>query len=299
MFRPPVDNPPLGIALMLLAALMLCTTDAAGKWVVERHHVVQLNVFRGLFAVLVIAPFALREGGIRALRTRRPVAHAARALLLVAIAYAWFYSLKFMPLADAGAIALCAPFFITALSAMVLGEKVGAWRWAAVVFGFAGMLMIIRPGTDVFTPIALLPAFVALGYAVYMVSNRAMRATESVTAITLYPQIAVLGVSAALLPLVWTPMTWADFGMAAVAGLTAGVGHLLLTYAFRMAPSSVLAPLDYTGLVWAVGFGFFLFGDWPVPATWAGMALIVAAGLFVIWRETMLARAAARAAPAQ
>lgn len=299
MTRPPVDNPPLGIALMLLAALMLCTTDAAGKWVVERHHVVQLNLFRGLFAVLVIAPFALREGGVRALRTARPVAHAARAFLLVAIAYAWFFSLKFMPLADAGAIALCAPFFITALSAMVLGEKVGAWRWAAVAFGFAGMLLIIRPGTEVFTPVALLPAFVAFGYAVYMVSNRAMRATESVTAITLYPQIAVLGVSAALVPFVWTPMSWAAFAMTAVAGLTAGVGHLLLTYAFRMAPSSVLAPLDYTGLVWAVGFGFFLFGDWPVAATWAGMALIVAAGLFVIWRETMLARAAARAVPAQ
>ncbi|MCB2106145.1 MAG: DMT family transporter [Rhodobacteraceae bacterium] len=283
------DNKPLGIILMLAGALTLVITDVAGKWVVQNYHVAQLNFVRGIFATLILAPIVLREGGLSSLRTARPAAHFARSIVLVAIAYAWFFSLKFMPLADAGAIILCAPLFITALSAVALKEHVGPWRWGAVVVGFGGMLFIIQPGTDLFQPIAILPALGALGYAIYMVSNRAMRMTESVSAITLYPQIAVCAVSAAIAPFVWTPMTWSAFALMVLTGVAAGVGHLLLTYAFRLAPSSVLAPLDYTGLIWSVVFGYFVFGDWPVFVTWIGMALIVSAGLFMVFRETRAA----------
>ena len=121
------------------------------------------------------------------------------------------------------------------------------------------------------------------------VFDGAMRMTESVSAITLYPQIAVCAVSAAIAPFVWTPMTWSAFALMVLTGVAAGVGHLLLTYAFRLAPSSVLAPLDYTGLIWSVVFGYFVFGDWPVFVTWIGMALIVSAGLFMVFRETRAA----------
>lgn len=289
---PPQDNRPLGVLLMLAGALAMSATDAAGKWVVQEFHVAQLNLVRGAFAVLILLPTMAKEGGLVAFRTRRPMAHLLRSLMLIILAYAWFYSLTVIPLADATAIALCAPLCMTALSVVVLGDKVGPFRWAAVVVGFVGMLLIIRPGSDVFTPMALLPALAAAGYATYMITNRVLRTTETITAITLYPQIAIFAVSAVLSPFVWQPMTWADFWPMAVTGICAGVGHLLLTYAFRYAPPSILAPLDYTALVWAIIFGFVLFGQLPDAAVYGGMALIVAAGMVIIYRETVASRAA-------
>jgi drug/metabolite transporter (DMT)-like permease len=286
------DNRPLGVLLMLMGALAMSATDAAGKWAVQDYHVAQLNFVRGGFAVLILLPTVVKDGGLMAFRTARPAAHALRSLMLVVLAYSWFYSLTVIPLADATAIALCAPLCMTALSVVVLGDKVGPFRWAAVVVGFLGMVLIIRPGSDVFTPMALLPAFAAAGYATYMITNRVLRTTETVTAITLYPQIAVFLVSAAVSPFVWQPMTWGGFLSMAITGVCAGVGHLLLTYAFRYAPPSILAPLDYTALVWAIIFGVVLFDQLPdVTAVW-GMTLIVAAGLVIIYRETAASRAA-------
>jgi drug/metabolite transporter (DMT)-like permease len=286
------DNRPLGIVLMLLAAFTLCAADAAGKWAMADGNVVQLNFIRGIVAVLILAPLSLREGGLRVFKTARPVAHALRCLLLVSLAYGWFLGIAQMPLADAAGIALCAPLCMMAMSAWFLGDKVDPTRWAAVIAGFVGMLLIIRPGTDVFTWAALLPAWAAVGYAAYMVSNRAMRQTESVTALTLYPQIAVLVASTLALPWFWQPIGFGTIVAMALVGVFAAGGHLLLTYAFRYAPPSVLAPLDYTGLIWEVAFGLLIFGDWPAPIVWTGLAVIVAAGLFVIYRETLAAKAA-------
>lgn len=287
---PHVDNRPLGVFLMILGMLVLSTTDAAGKWVVQDYHVAQLNFVRGFFALLILAPTALKEGGIVALKTTRPLAHLGRACLLVAVAYAWFFGLTELPLAEATAISLCAPLCMTAMSVFVLKEKVGIFRWGAVLLGFTGMLVITRPGTAFFNPMFLLPAFAALGYATYMLTNRILSRTESMTSITLYPQLAILLVSAVWAPFVWQPLTLAAFIGMAITGLTAGLGHLLFSYAFRYAPPSVLAPFDYTALVWATIYGYVLFAQLPDEATWLGMALIVAAGLIVIYREATASR---------
>lgn len=282
------DNRPLGVVLMLLGALVMSATDAGGKWVmVQDYHVAQLNFVRGFFALLILAPTALSEGGFAALRTKRPIAHGLRSVLLVCLAYTWFFGLTTLPLSEATAIALCAPLCMTALSVVLLGDKVGLIGWGAVLLGFVGMLFIIRPGTTMFEPMFLLPAFAAVGYATYMVTNRMLSATESVTSITLYPQLGILFVSAVWAPLVWQDLTWPAFLGMAFTGTAAGIGHLLLTYAFRYASPSVLAPLDYTALVWATIFGYVLFAQLPDVTAWAGMALIVAAGLIVIYREAM------------
>lgn len=285
------DNRPLGIFMMILGIFVLSITDAAGKWVlVEGYHVIQLNVVRGLFGLLILIPFAMREGGLASLKTRRPVAHLLRSLLLVCMAYGWFYGLTTLPLADATAVVLCAPLFMTALAHIVLGEKAGIFRWSAILVGFAGMLLVIRPGTAVFDPMFLLPASVALGYATYMITNRILSRTETSTAITLYPQLAVLVVSVLLVAPFWQPLTWPVFGVMVITGVTAGIAHLCLTYAFKYAPPTVLAPFDYTGLFWATLFGYFIFGQAPDAVTWTGAALIVLAGLVVIYREAMAAR---------
>ncbi len=276
---------------MLSAALMMCATDAAGKWAMIDGNVVMLNFFRGGIAVLILLPLSMREGGLRAFTTRRPVAHLLRCALLITLAFSWFLALDAMPLADAAGIALCAPLCMTAMAVWFLGERVDASRWGAVVVGFVGMVLIIRPGSDVFHWVTLLPAWAAVGYAAYMVSNRGLRQTETVTALTLYPQLAVFVFAAALLPWFWTPVSTATVIVMCMTGVFAAAGHLLLTYAFRFAPPSVLAPLDYTALVWEIAFGLLIFGDWPAPLVWGGMALIVAAGLFIIYRETMSTRA--------
>jgi drug/metabolite transporter (DMT)-like permease len=290
------DNKPLGIVLMLLGALVMSATDAGGKWVmVQDYHVAQLNFLRGFFALAILAPTALMEGGWRSLKTKRPIPHLLRSILLVTLAYSWFYGLTTLPLAEATAIALCAPLCMTAFSVILLGDKVGPFRWAAVVIGFIGMLLLIRPGTAMFDPMFLLPAFAAVGYAFYMVTNRLLSATESVTSITLYPQLGIMAVSAVWAPFVWQETTWAAFMGMAFTGTAAGLGHLLLTYAFKYASPSVLAPLDYTALVWATVFGYVLFAQLPDATAWLGMALIVAAGLVVIYREALASRAAAPA----
>lgn len=291
------DNRPLGVFLMLLAAFFMCATDAAGKWAMLDGNIVMLNFFRGVVAVVILLPISLREGGLSAFRTNRPVPHLLRGVLLVSLAFAWFLGLDQMPLADAAGIALCAPLCMIAMAVIFLGEKVEASRWWAVVAGFIGMVLIIQPGTDLFKWAALLPAWAAVGYAAYMVSNRALRQTESVTALTIYPQIAVLLAASALLPWFWQDLSAGTIFAMALTGAFAAIGHLLLTYAFSMAPPSVLAPLDYTALAWEVAFGFFLFGDWPTPVVWAGLMLIVAAGLYIIYRETVAARLSP--APAQ
>ncbi len=287
------DNRPLGVVLMLLGALVMTATDAGGKWVmVQGFHVAQLNLVRGFFALAILAPIALKEGGFTALKTKRPIAHGLRSLLLVFLAYSWFFGLTTLPLSEATAIALCAPLCMTALSVVLLGDKVGAIGWGAVLLGFVGMLLIIKPGTTMFEPMFLLPAFAAVGYATYMVTNRMLSSTESVTAITLYPQLAIMAASAVWAPLVWQDLTWRAFLGMAFTGTAAGLGHLLLTYAFRYASPSVLAPLDYTALVWATIFGYVLFSQLPDVSAYAGMALIVAAGLIVIYREAVASRPA-------
>ena len=215
------------------------------------------------------------------------MAHVTRtvgALLALTLCVASLRGLALPHAADAAAIAMCAPLFMTLLSVPLLKERVGWRRLIAVMIGFSGMLLIVQPGTEVFQWISLLPIVAAFGYALYMVTNRVLSGTESMTALTIYPQIAILVVSAAGLPFVWTTPTWPILWAMLLAGAAAGIGHLFLTVAFRYAPASLLAPLDYTALVWATFYGWALFGVLPGPLVVAGMALIVGSGLFIIWR---------------
>ncbi len=273
-----------GVLVMLGGAAVLCVTDAAGKWALQGAPLMEMNFFRGVVAVAILVPLLWRSEGAAGWRTRRPWPHVGRSVLLVAVNYGWFLALEVMHLADAAAIAMCAPLFMTLLSVPLLKEHVGWRRMIAVGIGFSGMLLIVQPGTDVFRWISLLPIFAAFGYALYMVTNRVLSGTESMTTLTLFPQLAILAVSAATLPFLWVTPTWPILAAMLLAGAAAGLGHLALTIAFRYAPASLLAPLDYTALVWATFYGWALFGVLPGPLVVTGMALIVGSGLFIIWR---------------
>ncbi|MGB1875440.1 MAG: DMT family transporter, partial [Rhodospirillaceae bacterium] len=285
---PVAENRTFGIGLMISAMFTMTAMDAAVKWAVADYSLQQVNFIRSIAAMLVLVPLIWNNGGLRALHTTRPWVHVWRTSLMIIISYTWFFALGRMKLADIGAIVMVSPLMITALSAPLLGEKVGLRRWIAVGIGFAGMLTIVRPGAGVFQPVALLAVTVAFGYALLILSNRANRAKESLAALTYYPLIGIFIVSGALSPLDWTSPTPVAWTAMIFVGVCAGIGHVCLTLAFRYASPPVLAPLEYSGLIWAVLFGYWFFDELPDQWTVVGMAMIASAGIFVVYREASM-----------
>lgn len=285
--QPSAENKPLGIGLILMTMFTMTAMDAAVKWAVADYSIQQVNFIRSVAAMIVLAPLIWKSGGLRSLRTGRPWVHVWRTFLLLIISFAWFFALGRMKLADLGALVMVSPLLITALSGILLKEPVGLRRWIAVGVGFIGMLIIVRPGTGVFNPVALLAVTVAFGYAFYVLSSRAHRDTESLAALTYYPLFGIFIVAGGLSPLDWTPPTAVAWGAMIFVGVCAGISHLTLTLAFRYASPPVLAPLEYTGLIWAVLLGYLLFDELPDQWTVVGMVLIAGAGIFVVYREAV------------
>lgn len=260
--------------------------DGAGKFAVADFSVPQFNFVRTIFAVAVLLPTLLRGQGLRALHTSNPLAHGLRAALQAVIVSIWYLGLRHLELADATAISMGSPIIVTVMSALVLKEHIGPRRWAAVAVGFCGMLLIIRPGTSLFDPWALLPLGVSFCYSAFLISSRALRHGESVAALTLYPQFGILISSGIGAVFAWQPLTQAGLWAMAIGGVMGAVSHLGMTLAPRWAPASVLAPMDYVPLVWAIILGFVMFGDLPDAYTVTGAALIVGAGIFIAYRES-------------
>lgn len=285
------ENRMFGVGLMLAAMLTMTAMDTAVKWAVADYSLQQVNFIRSIAAMMVLAPLIWRGGGLGALRTTRPWVHVWRTSLMIVISYTWFFALRYMKLADLGAIVMVSPLMITALSAPLLGERVGVRRWVAVGIGFAGMLVIVRPGFGVFQPVALLAVTVAFGYAMLILSNRRNREKETLASLTYYPLIGIFAVSGVLSPFGWTSPTVGAWSAMLFVGVCAGLGHLCLTLAFRYASPPVLAPLEYTGLVWAILFGYWFFDELPDQWTVVGMIMIASAGIFVVYREAVMASA--------
>lgn len=292
------ENRPFGIGLMLGAMLTMTAMDTAVKWAVADYSLQQVNFIRSIAAMLTLSPLIWHHGGLSALRTSRPLVHVWRTALMLIISYTWFFALRYMKLADLAAIVMMSPLMITALSAPLLGEKVGLRRWIAVGVGFVGMLIIVRPGFGVFHPVSLLAVMVAFGYAMLILSNRANRERESLASLTYYPLIGIFVVSGVLSPFGWTQPDTIAWSAMLFVGVCAGLGHLCLTLAFRFASPPVLAPLEYSGLLWAVLFGWLFFGELQDRWAFVGMALITAAGVFVVYREAVLSSAPMPETPA-
>lgn len=275
-----------GIACMVAATSLFAALDALVKWLVADYPVVQVLFFRSAFALVPLAPLFLRQGRA-ALATRRPWAHVARSAVgLVAIS-CFFIAFGHLPLAQVTIIAFAAPLVVTALSVPVLGEQVGWRRWAAVLAGFAGVLVIVRPGAMVWE-IGLVAALLGtVLYATIMVLMRAMSRTERPVTIVGWFTLASTLASGAVVPFYWvTPTGW-DWLLLALVGVVGGTAQLLITQAVRLAPVAVVMPFDYLHLVFATGFGWAIWGEIPTSRTLAGGAIIVAAGLYVLHRETM------------
>ncbi len=284
-----------GIGLMVLASLLLSVMDGMVKWLSAAFPTTHIVFYRQLFGLLPLVVLLSRDGGLAALRTRRPGLHLARGLFGCGAATAFFYAFKVMPLADAYAIAFTAPLLVTALSMPVLGERVGPRRWAAVLAGFAGVLIVLGPATGIGLgpgPAAALAG--AFCYAMLMLLARRMRHTETGTATVLYTAVVMILANGLTLPIDFRVPTGAELGLLVLTGLIGGCGVIALTYAFRLAAAAVLAPIQYLDMVWALAIGFAIWNDVPTAGMLGGAAVIAASGLYILHRE---ARAPAPAHP--
>ena len=281
------DRPAFGIVLMLTGIAAFAVMDATIKWLTADFPVAQVVALRSWFGLPILALFALRSGGLRHLRTRRPQVHLARYLLVLGLSFCFFHALSQMKLVDAIAISFAAPIFITALSMPVLREMVGLHRWIAVAVGFVGVLIMLRPGPGVFQWAALFALAAVLCYALLMISTRANKSTETAAALVLYPQLGISVTGIVLAPFFWITPQPLDLGLFALAGIFGSVGVMCITHAFRFAPAAVVSPFEYSALIWATLLGFLIWGELPDRITLLGATIVVASGLYIIYRETV------------
>ncbi|MFA4913485.1 MAG: DMT family transporter [Burkholderiaceae bacterium] len=274
-----------GILFIIGGIFCLTLSDSLAKWLGEYYAPIQLLFLRGLLALPVVCALVLMQGGRRALRTRHFDLHMLRGAINVGTACCFYLSLTLLPLAEATAIAFSAPLFVMAISVLVLGERVDARAWMAVLAGFAGVMIVVRPGMSGFQPAALLPLVTAIGYAVMMVSARRIGREESMLTTMFYIALCQVLVSAAAQYWYWQPVQWEHaWGIAGIA-LCSTMGLGLITQAFRIAPASVVAPFDYTGLISATLLGWVIWGELPDHWAFVGAALIAASGIYIAVRR--------------
>ena len=293
-----VDNAPRGILMMLIAVFLFSVLNVLVKITAADYPLTQVTFFRNAFALIPVAAMVMAQGGMASVRTQRPLGHLGRACIGLVSMTLMFWSFHLLPMADAQALNFAAPLFLTALSVPFLGEKVGIHRWSAVAVGFIGVLVMVRPGADVLQLGALVALGAALSQSLAMIFIRQLSRSESANTIVFYFTLIGTVLSALTLPFAWrTPGLW-DLGLLILAGLIGGMAQLFMTRAYSLAPASVIAPFTYAAIIWAVLFGWMLWGDVPGWHVTLGASVVVASGCYILHRETVRRRAALAATAA-
>jgi drug/metabolite transporter (DMT)-like permease len=275
-----------GIALMLAGVCFFSLGDAIGKFLVATYSVGELLLLRAIASLVLMTPLIWHNRSAVAL-IRRPALQVLRVVLSIGEIGAFFAAAIYLPLADIITFYLAAPIFVTALSAMLLGEQVDIRRWTAVAIGFCGVLIALRPSAGVFG----WPAAIALGgsiaFAFLMVVTRLLRGTPDVLLASMqFFGLFVFGIVVA--PFGWLAPSPRDFGFFMMVGGLAVLASLCVNRSLKLAPASVVVPYQYSMIIWAAIFGYLVFADVPSPATIAGAAIIIGAGLYIFLRERSL-----------
>ena len=276
----------LAILTICAGVAFLASNDAIAKLLVERYDPIQVVFFRNLIALPMVGAFVLYLHGWSGFQTAHVQIHAARGLLMLGGAYTFFKGLETLDLAEATALVFSAPIFITALSVPLLGEAVGWRRWLAVVIGFVGVLIIVRPGGATFQPASLYVIGTALLYAIFMISARWLGPRESMWTMMFYVMLFPMLYAAPLAATVWVPISLDDLPFFVAQALLGALGITLIGQAFRLAPAAIVAPFDYTALIWASLLGWLVWADTPGFWTLVGASVIVVSGIFIVWRES-------------
>ena len=286
------DRPLIGIAFLVFGVGLFSLMDASGKFLVGSYSVFQIVAIRGVVSVAILAPILFREHGVNVLRAGRPLSLILRSGLGVAAMLLFFTGIHYLPLADATAIGFSGAIFMTVFSAIFLREKVEWQRWTAIALGFVGALVVARPGSETFHWAGLLLLLCAVLYAGMMTMTRFLARSESHATMVFYHSVISTLVGAVVLPFIWVTPGWGELMLMVGMGVLATAGHMIFAQAFREAPVSVLAPFEYTALLWASLLGFFVWGDVPGINVWAGSVILIVAGLYILYRESRSPRPA-------
>ena len=276
----------LGIATLALGFFLFTAVDTTAKFLTDGLHPFQIVWARqlGLVAGVVILLFMK---GPKLLASNRPGLQVARGLMAAGSAALFIFAIRHVPLADAVAVSFVAPFLVTVLGALVLGEVVGIRRWIAVTIGFCGALIILRPGLGVVHPAAFLVVGAAGLFALRQIASRSLGNADPTTTTVAYTALVSAAVLTLPLPFVWEAPTWQQIQLLAVMAVLAAFAETLVIRAFELAQAVVLAPVHYTLLIWATIWGWLVFGQLPDGWTWIGAAIIVATGLYTLHRERL------------
>jgi drug/metabolite transporter (DMT)-like permease len=277
-----------GIGLMLVGVCMFSLGDAIGKFIVASYSVSQLLLLRASVPLAILLALIWRQRATLP-RLERPWLQLLRMVLSTAEVAAFFVAVVYLPLADVITYYLACPIFVTALSAIILREQVGWRRWSAVVVGFCGVLIALQPSAQTVSWPALIALAGSFSFAVLMIVTRSLRATpDIVLAATQFA--GTFSVGLVLAPFAWVTPSLSALGLFVLAGCISIVALLCTNRSLKLAPASVVVPYQYSMIVWAVMFGYLVFGDMPSPATIVGAAIIICAGLYIFLREQQLGR---------
>lgn len=293
-----------GILCLIGAIAFLTISDSIIKWLSPQLPLHEIMLFRGVIASLFLVFIIRLEGGFRTLKTRRPGLHILRGTMLVLANMFFFTGLATMPLAETIALFFTAPLFICMLSQPILGERVGWARWLAILLGLVGVIIMVRPGSDVFRLVSLLPIMAALSYAAMQMMTRKLGMRESAGAMTFYIQLAFIVISIGVglsigdgrfdrfddpsisfLLRAWHWPEQSQLELLLLCGFMVTFGGYLLSQAYRLGEAAAVASFEYSSMPLALVIGFYLWGDWPDSTAFFGSGLIIFSGLLVVYFE--------------
>jgi S-adenosylmethionine uptake transporter len=286
MAIPRLDTAGLGVVLYLAGVALFALNDALGKWLVADYGVGQLMLLRSIGAGVVLAPM-IASLRLKFIDPRRPGLQALRVLCAAVDTFAFYYATRFMPLADVMTFYMATPLIVTALSALLLGEKVERFRWVAVLIGFAGVLIALRPSPQMFSWAAPIALFGATSFALSQTITRELRGIRWLP-LVLWQFIGTGLFGAATIPWVWTTPNLFDLGLMFLVGAVAMLCFIFIVRALSLARASVVAPLQYSAILWAAILGWLIWRDVPTPPIVIGNAIIIGSGLYVAARGKMI-----------
>lgn len=285
MTTSPSNLKAVGFALASFA--LFATHDALIKFLGGSYAAFQILFFSVLFGFPLATVMLMRDRISGTLRPIHPWWVAARTGSAVTAGVSAFYAFSVLPLAQVYAFIFASPLLVTVLSIPVLGERVGIHRWVAVVLGLTGVLIVLRPGSEAISPGHVAGLVAALGSALTAVITRKISAEERTAVLMLYPMVANCVLMAIALPFVYRPMPVGDLGLLAVLSSLGFAGGLCMISAYRLGDAAIVAPMHYSQIVWAAIFGALIFNEYPDRYTWIGVGFIIAAGVYVVLRETL------------
>jgi drug/metabolite transporter (DMT)-like permease len=283
-----------GIGCMVLGCAFLMASDAFSKWLSQTYSVGQIMSLRNVFVLVPMFIILWRKDSFHELRVHSWKAQLFRSGFHIAAAIFFITSIGVLPLADVHAIGFAGPIFIAAVSPLMLGEHVGWHRWTAILIGFGGVLIMLRPTGESFTLLGLFPLAAALCASFRDLVTRKMSRTETSMSMLFVSSVAVIVAGMVTLPIDWKPLTWTSLLLFVANGLVNGGAHFLIIEAYRLGQAPVVSPFKYSILLWAALFGYMVWGH--VPDRWIviGAIPVVASGLYILHREQRLAAAGRR-----